>query len=115
MNKQPILSADVYGNKFWRLNGKLHREDGPAIEYMDGAKVWYLNGERHCIGGPAYESSFLNTWWKNGKLHREDGPAVEYIGGTVEWWLNDEILSKEEWFQQLNPEQQYNYLWSLDE
>jgi len=25
------------------LNGKCHREDGPAIEYVDGTKYWYLN------------------------------------------------------------------------
>jgi hypothetical protein len=33
------------GIKVWYLlNGRLHREDGPAIEYMDGEKHWYLNG-----------------------------------------------------------------------
>ena len=26
-------------------NGRLHREDGPAIEYTDGSKQWYLNEE----------------------------------------------------------------------
>jgi hypothetical protein len=25
------------------LNGKRHREDGPAVEYVDGTKRWYLN------------------------------------------------------------------------
>ncbi len=36
----------VHGNgtKYWHLNGKLHREDGPAIEWADGDKDWYLNG-----------------------------------------------------------------------
>jgi hypothetical protein len=109
------LHVDSHGNKSWWLNGKLHREDGPALEHNDGAKIWYLNGERHRIGGPAYESDYLNTWWIDGKLHREDGPAVEYIGGTVEWWLNDKEYSKEEWFKQLTPEQQYDYLWRVDE
>ena len=33
------------GAKFWFLNGKRHREDGPAIEYSDGDKYWYLNGK----------------------------------------------------------------------
>jgi len=33
------------GNKYWYLNGKRHREDGPAIEYVNGAKSWYLNDE----------------------------------------------------------------------
>ena len=33
------------GDKAWYLNGKQHREDGPAIEYADGSKWWYLNGK----------------------------------------------------------------------
>lgn len=32
------------GSKFWWLNEELHREDGPAIEWLDGTKEWYLNG-----------------------------------------------------------------------
>ena len=27
------------------MNGKLHREDGPAVEYANGSKFWYLNDE----------------------------------------------------------------------
>ena len=34
------------GDVMWCLNGKLHREDGPAIEYFDGTKSWYLHGEK---------------------------------------------------------------------
>ena len=30
----------------WRLDGKLHRVDGPAIEWANGNKSWYLNGRR---------------------------------------------------------------------
>src|SRR3972149_9837764 len=40
-----VTSQD--GIKSWYLNGKLHREDGPAIEWPDGSKVWYLNGKCH--------------------------------------------------------------------
>jgi len=54
------------GDKVWYLNGKRHREDGPAIEWASGDKFWYLNGKRH----------------------REDGPAVEYADGTKYWYLN---------------------------
>jgi len=42
--------VDVYGNgdKYWYLNGKRHREDGPAIEFTDSDfKAWYLNGVAH--------------------------------------------------------------------
>jgi hypothetical protein len=69
-------TVKVYANgyKFWYLNGKLHREDGPAIEWADGDKWWYLNG----------------------KLHREDGPAIEYASGDKRWYLNDDLVLEEE-------------------
>jgi hypothetical protein len=34
------------GDKYWHLNGKRHREDGPAVERSNGNKAWFLNGER---------------------------------------------------------------------
>ena len=69
------------GEKCWYLNGKLHREDGPAVEYSNGDKFWYLNGNRH----------------------REDGPAVEYSNGEKSWWLNDEHLTEDEFNQRMSP------------
>jgi len=40
-------TVEVYpsGSNFWYLNGKRHREDGPAEEWADGSKYWWLNGE----------------------------------------------------------------------
>ena len=69
------------GTKHWHLNGKCHREDGPAVEYADGTKSWYLNG----------------------KCHREDGPAVEWADGTKSWFLNGEYLTQEEHQSATNP------------
>ena len=69
MNK-PEVKVSSDGDKHWYLNGKLHREDGPAVELTNGAKFWYLNGKRH----------------------REDGPAVEYADGTKSWFLNDKLI-----------------------
>ena len=43
----PTMEEDDEGNKGWYLNGKLHREDGPALEYADGSNSWYLNGKLH--------------------------------------------------------------------
>jgi len=31
------------GHKEWRVNGVIHREDGPAIITKDGMKEWWLN------------------------------------------------------------------------
>ncbi len=65
------------GSKHWYLNGKFHREDGPAVEGTDGSKFWYLNG----------------------KFHREDGPAIEYSNGNKSWFLNDKELTEDEFNQ----------------
>ena len=65
------------GNRYWYLNGQLHREDGPACEYAGGSRCWYLNGQ----------------------LHREDGPAAEFTNGIREWWLNDEEYTEKEFLK----------------
>jgi len=41
-------TVEVYANgtKQWFLNGKRHREDGPAVEWADGDKEWFLDGKR---------------------------------------------------------------------
>ena len=94
----------VDGHKEWWINGKRHREDGPAIEYADGYKEWYLNGKRHREDGPAIESaSGSKSWWLDGKRHREDGPAIESASGSKTWYLNGERLTEEEFNARMNP------------
>ena len=66
---------DKNGNKYWFLNGKEHRTDGPACEWANGNKYWYLNGE----------------------LHRTDGPAIERADGSKSWFLNGDELTEEEY------------------
>jgi hypothetical protein len=66
----------------------LHREDGPAVEYANGARAWYLNGIKHRKDGPAIvHSDESKHWYISGKLHREDGPAVEYLDGHRYWYV----------------------------
>ena len=91
---------DEDGEKRWYLNGKFHREDGPAIEWTNGRKSWYLNGKRHREDGPAFEwADGTKLWYLNGKLHREDGPAVEYADGSKFWYLNGKHLTEDEWLK----------------
>ena len=85
------------GTKQCYLNGKLHREDGPAIEWANGSKWWYLNDEQHREDGPAVE--YINgykSWYLNGKLHREGGPAIEHSNGDKYWYLNGKLLTEAE-------------------
>ena len=67
---------------YWRNEvGRLHRENGPAIEYANGDKSWYQHGQ----------------------LHREDGPAIEYSNGNKDWYFHDKLIncSSQEKFEQL--------------
>ena len=56
--RKPVYTmVDKDGRTTWTLTGKLHREDGPAVEYANGDKAWYLNGKRHRTDGPAVEDA----------------------------------------------------------
>ena len=66
------------------MNGKLHRENGPAISYEDG---W-------------------QEWWLHGKCHREDGPAIVNHKGEKWWYLNDEQVSWQDVFRLAKTQEQ---------
>jgi hypothetical protein len=36
-------------------NGRLHKIDGPAIQYDNGDGTWYFHGKNHRIDGPAVD------------------------------------------------------------
>jgi hypothetical protein len=62
------LERTVWKNE----QGKLHREDGPAIEYDNGHK----------------------SWWINNMCHRLDGPARIWTGGYNQWivWHKELVI-----------------------
>jgi len=67
MENKSTCEIDNDGAKRWYLNGELHREDGPAIEFADDGKQWCINGEYHRLNGPAYIGAYGYTeWWING-------------------------------------------------
>jgi hypothetical protein len=72
--KEPELFIDENGTERWKLNGKFHRLDGPAIEFTDGEKHWYMCG----------------------KLHRLDGPAVEYPDGEKSWYVDNKFYQTQQ-------------------
>ena len=110
-DNKPTCKTYSNGTKQWWLNGKLHREDGPAVEWADGHKEWWLNGIRHREDGPADEySNGHKEWWLNGKRHREDGPAREWANGDKEWWLNGKVTTALEVFKRANDEQRKHML-----
>ena len=90
---------DKYNTIVYYVNGKSHREDGPAVKYADGTKKWRLNGICHRIDGPAIEwYDGDKDWYLNGKRHREDGPATEWYNGNKYWYLNDKCYGSNDDF-----------------
>lgn len=94
LQEQEPVRDEFTGRKMWKLNGKLHREDGPAVVGRKGHEEWYLNGKRHREDGPAMElPAGYKEWWVNGIRHREDGPAIQPAPGSrlkKKWYLNGE-------------------------
>jgi hypothetical protein len=64
----------------WSQNGKLHREGGPALEYVCGDKFWY----------------------RMDLLHRVDGPAIEQGNNITYYYLDGIRLTKEEHAARVN-------------
>ena len=104
----------VDGSKEWFVNGKRHREDGPAIELVSGDKEWFVNGKRHREDGPAVEWANGKMWWVDGKLHRVDGPAVEWADGSIFWWIDAVQLTEDE-FNNHPKVQHYRFQLLLEE
>jgi antitoxin component YwqK of YwqJK toxin-antitoxin module len=97
---KPEVRREYYvnGNVMYEshyLDGKMHREDGPAYIF------YYPNG-----------NVYSDYHYIKGKLHREDGPAiVEYYNSHSEYYINGKNLSKEDWYSRLSAEQKVNLLY----
>jgi len=75
----------------------LHRLNGPAIIYSNGAKKWYKEGNLHRTNGPAIKrKKHSKEWYVNGKRHRLDGAAIVWYDGDEEWWVNGKKLNTKE-------------------
>ena len=72
--KEYKVEVSEYSTKWLNLDGKLHREDGPAMETTDGSKSYFINDKRH----------------------REDGPAIEWADGDKYYYINDKNLTEKE-------------------
>lgn len=102
------------GTKYWYLNGVITREDGPAIEYVDGRRDWYLKGKLHRLDGPAIvmpNGDFY--YYVNGNLHREDGPAYSF-SGNQRYYLNGACFSAELFNERIKHQKMISALSSLE-
>jgi hypothetical protein len=121
------LTIDEDGNKWYYLDNKLHREDGPAVEYfhrkhpaenieeqdeyddygysITNHKEWFIHGVHHRLDyGPTIEwADGTKTWHVHGVLHRLDGPAIDRFDGQNFWFVNGKrvLCESQEEFEQL--------------
>ena len=115
--KQTYSDDGVLTLEEWSLDGRLHRNYGPAVLHWNKFgdltyKAWYFHGQMHRTdGGPAEivwkdrndddvdvhtynpEKVWLDRerWYLHGQLHRRDGPAdVDWAGLCIygeDWYL----------------------------
>lgn len=62
----PVRDVNGTGTVSWLLDGRLHRDDGPALEWFNGTCEWWWHGNRHRVGGP----------------------VVMWPTGTMQWWIS---------------------------
>lgn len=102
MERQITIYTEFYerdGRKEWKYQGSLHRRNGPAVVWDNGAYEYYILGNRHREDGPArLLPSGIIEYYQFGNLHREDGPAVIYPTGEEEYWLRGKHFTKEEYY-----------------
>jgi len=85
--------------RYFNDKGKLHRLDGPALEYSDGIKQWCIIDKHHRNIDPATE--WLNggkRWVFNNKYHRIGGPCSSY---GDHWDIHGERYTKEKYFNKV--------------
>jgi hypothetical protein len=80
--EEPRLIIGSKGERYWYLGDYLHREDGPAVLYVNGDYCWYLHGEFHRTDGPAIEFRYYGV---ENQLRLMEVPRIE-------WYIHDQKL-----------------------
>jgi len=100
--------------EFYRINGELHNENGPAcIKYIKKTKrilweMYYINGKLHRVDKPArltyaHDGTITHeVWYKNDEFHRLNGAAIiekTIVKKTIEkttkeWYVNGKRIDR---------------------
>jgi hypothetical protein len=128
--KSRVINGNIKTKRqdLWYKDGRLHREDGPAltlfrvqdntVEYY----AWYRHGELHRENEPARifisdkGKIYEKQWYNNGELHREDGPAIITSSGIVMYYLQGLLFrTKETWWDALSDSAKKKNLFKIEE
>jgi hypothetical protein len=106
MSELPDYMENETG-RYWRVNGKSHRDDGPAVITVEGSQTWFQHGvirRKNNGDGPSHIGVDGTQWWTNEKgFHRDDGPAIIYPDGArrIQGFTihrDDEPNNRNQWF-----------------
>ena len=79
--------------EYRNASGQLHRTNGPAVKWANGAKEYWKNGKRHRTNGPAIEwANGAKAYYQDDQLHRLNGPAFEDSDGTKTFSKNGQRI-----------------------
>ena len=112
--KPQYIEINPFGTFYWRDKAmtKSHREDGPAKQLTDGTTMWYFNNKLHRTNGPAveypneypdYYPHGFRAWYIHGVRCRVDGPAIENADGELWWYVNGNRVTEQEHRDFYNP------------
>jgi len=80
--------VNKYGIEY-RIENKLHCENGPAIIHKSGTIEYYACGLLHRLDGPAIiRDNGEQLWYKYNQLHNANGPAITHSDGQQEYYQN---------------------------
>jgi len=86
----PLPFCDV-----WVKSEKIHREDGPAIEFVDGGEIYMQKGKLHRTDGPAFihiteSGEIIHRYYLDGKEYSKGEWALETRSPKLESFLSEE-------------------------
>ena len=69
------------GTNIYTTDGRLHREDGPAIEFSNGTSYYFIDGVLHRDNGPAISCADPAGchWFKHGVAITSQGRSHSLI------------------------------------
>ena len=79
----------------WHVNGqgRLHRDGGPAVLFVDGVQNWFQHGVLHREDGPAVVAPDFVAYYRHGRLHRLLPDPAFVSEGHVAWHIDGNLVA----------------------
>lgn len=75
--KRCWIKHGYQGSKFYYRDKLRHRIGGPAQEYGNGDTTWFVNDRLHRLDGPAIDWKHQKGWYIDGKEYTKEAFDIE--------------------------------------